>query len=176
MFVHRRKLGQRSRKGIGPRMMMERIGTIAIAVGLLSVAFSGSAAQETVVKAGATIRFQIDSTASTHSAELARLTSDSLFLSYCATCNRLLYSRAEVSRLAVLRVESRGDRMIAGLAIGTLVGGGLGYLLASNCNNGDTCDLAALDVPIGAIFGGLVGTAAGLFSAYKWTPVTLDAR
>jgi hypothetical protein len=157
-------------------MMMPRVGIIAIAVALLSVAFSGSAAQETVVRAGATIRFQIDSTASTHSAEVARLTSDSLFLTDCATCNRLLYSRTEISRLAVLRVESRGDRMIAGLAIGTLVGGGLGYLAAATCKGGDRCDGAVLAIPFGAIFGGLVGTAAGLFSAYKWTPVPLDGR
>lgn len=156
--------------------MIERVWKMAIATGLLSLAFSRSGAQETVVKPGATIRFQIDSTASTHSGELARLTSDSLFLAKCVTCNRLLYSRTEVSRLALLRVESRGDRMIAGFAIGALVGGGLGYLSAATCKGGDKCDLAGLAIPFGGIFGGLIGTAAGLFSAYKWTPIPPDAR
>ncbi|MFL5508645.1 MAG: hypothetical protein ACJ79J_03540, partial [Gemmatimonadaceae bacterium] len=88
---------------------------------------------------------------------------------------RLLYSRAEVSRLAVLRVESRGDRMLAGFAIGALLGGGLGYLAAANCGGSDQCDLAGLAIPFGGIFGGLIGTVAGLFSAYKWTPVPPEA-
>lgn len=143
---------------------------------LFCTAFSSTGAQQSYVKEGATIRFQTDSSQYTHTGQLAHLTSDSLFLQRCVTCVRLTYSRTEVSHLAVLRPEGRGTRFLAGLLIGSLVGGGLGYLSASNCGGGEKCDLAGLAVPFGAIFGGLFGGAVGVFSAYKWQPIAPDGR
>jgi hypothetical protein len=88
----------------------------------------------------------------------------------------MFYSRAEINHLEVLRVEGRGDRFIGGLLIGALVGGGLGYLSAHSCGGGDQCDLAGLAVPFGAIGGGLMGGVIGVFTAYRWYPITSDGH
>jgi hypothetical protein len=155
---------------------MRRISRHLMSAILFCAAFSLCGAQETSIKPGASIRFKTDSTDARQFGYLARLTSDSLFLESCDICSRLFFSRAEINHLDVLRVENRGDRFIAGLAIGALVGGGLGYLSAHTCGGGDKCDLAALAIPFGAIGGGLIGGVIGVFTAYKWQPITSDAH
>jgi hypothetical protein len=155
---------------------MGRIAGHLISAILFCTALSSTGAQESYVKEGATIRFQTDSGHYTHTGQLAVLTIDSLFLQRCATCFRLTYSRTEVSHLAVLRPEARGDRFLAGLLIGALAGGGLGYIAASTCGGGEKCDLAGLAIPFGAIVGGLFGGVAGVLSAYRWQPVGPDGR
>ena len=153
---------------------MKRDFTVAlhvISAAVLCIAFSAVGGQEQEPQPGAQIRFRIGARDSLHVAQLGLLTRDSLALERCLTCNRLRYSRAEINDLAVFRPVNRGDRFIGGLAIGAVIGGGLGYLSSRGCRTYEKCDLAALAVPLGAIFGGLFGGVIGFIGAYRWEPV-----
>lgn len=135
-------------------------------------AFSGAAAQENGPRRGALIRFRVPPQEALHVADLGRITADSLILERCATCDRLLFSRAEVDQLAVFVTTNRGDRLIAGLGLGALAGGALGYLSAATCKgNADACELSILAVPFGAIAGAFLGAGIGFMTGYKWKPV-----
>lgn len=142
-----------------------------ICAALLCIAFSAAGGQEQEPRPGANIRFRVGMSDSLHVAQLGLLTRDSLALERCSTCNRLRYSRAEINDLAVFRPVNRGDRFIGGLAIGAVIGAGLGYLSSRSCRTYERCDLAALAIPMGAIFGGLFGGVTGFISAYRWEPV-----
>jgi len=136
-------------------------------------ASSGAAAQETGPREGALIRFRVPPQQAWHVADLARLTADSLVVERCPSCDRLQFSRPDVEHIEVSVPVNRGGRLMAGLGIGTLIGGGLGYISARTCKGtADACDLAVLAVPFGAIAGGVIGAAAGFLSGYKWEPVT----
>ena len=156
------------------RPPVKRDFTVALHVilaAVLCIAFSSVGGQEWEPQPGANIRFRIGPSDSLHVAQLGLLTRDSLALERCLTCNRLRYTRAEINDLAVFRPVNRGDRLIGGFAIGAVIGAGLGYLSARSCRTYERCDLAALNLPLGAISGGLLGMAIGLISAYRWEPV-----
>ena len=174
MGVHGRKLTAPGSKRHHAGELMGRISRHLMLGLLLCTAFFDADAQESYVKEGATIKFQTDSGQLTHTAQLALLTRDSLFLQRCSTCSRLVYSRVEVSHLAVFHAEGRGDRFLTGWLIGTLAGGGLAYVEASTCTGGDKCDGGIVLVPAMAILGGLIGGIAGVLSGYKWHPITPD--
>ena len=135
------------------------------------------AAQETVVKPGATVRFRIASGDSARAGQLGALTVDSLVLDSCGNCSRLLYSRAEIKTLEVMHPTVSGDRIISGVLIGGAFGGGLGYVSARSCKgNIDACELSALAIPFGAIAGAVLGGVAAWLSSYKWEPVPAESR
>jgi len=141
----------------------------------LCAAFSGAAAQESVLRQGSLIRFRVPPQDSLHIADLDRLTADSLVLERCETCSRLRFSRAEVAHLEVFGPVNRGDRFLAGLGLGALIGGGLGYLNVATCKGyADACELAVLAVPFGAIAGGILGAGFGFMTGYRWKPVTAE--
>jgi hypothetical protein len=142
-----------------------------VALLLVSTASWGGA-QSGGVKRGDRIRFSIGAPDSLHVAVLDRLTSDSLFLKSCPTCDRLLYSRAEAGRLAVFRKSGGGMRAISGFGIGGLVGLVVAGLAAANCHGGDRCDGGIVAIPFIGLAGGLVGAIGGYLSGYKWQPIT----
>jgi hypothetical protein len=129
------------------------------------------AGQETLVKPGSTIRILPAGDYRFHSGQLGRLTADSVILTDCPSCSRLLYGRAEVAKLDVYRTYARGEHIFYGTVFGAAIGGALGYLSAATCGGGDKCDLAGLAIPFGAISGAIVGSIVGIATAYKWQPV-----
>ena len=139
---------------------------------VLIASSSSAAAQTSVVRQGATVRFLTAPGDSSRSGKLAKLTADSLVLTSCLNCDRLLYGRAEIKSLQVLRPTPSGDRIISGVLLGAAAGGGLGYITARTCHGGgERCDLAALNIPFGAIAGALIGRFVGWLTSYRWEPV-----
>lgn len=151
---------------------MKRLAIHLIAAALPCLTMSRAEAQDARLKAGAVVRFGVPPRDSLYVGTLARVTPDSLVLLRCSACNRLGYARAEVNHLAVASPYNRGDRTLAGLGLGALIGGSLGYLSAASCHGGDQCDLAALAVPFGGIAGAILGAAVGFMTAYRWMPVS----
>ena len=143
---------------------------------LIVPARSPASAQKTIVKQGATVRLRPVGDERFHSAQIHRITRDSVVLERCLDCNRLSYRRNEVAKLDVFQPYAQSSRTFKGICLGTTIGGGLGYLAATSCSGGDRCDLAALAVPFGAITGALIGGVAGFVSAYRWQPVIASAR
>ena len=139
---------------------------------VISIVGSVSAvAQPSIIKQGATVRFRMTTSDSSRTGRLATLTADSLVLATCLTCDRLLYGRAEIKDLEVMRPTPSGDRIISGLLLGGAVGGGLGWLSSSTCHGADRCDLSALAIPFGAIAGAVIGGFVGYLTSYNWEPV-----
>ena len=121
---------------------------------------------------GSQVRFWVVAGGSIHTAQLERLTPDSLILQSCVTCTTLRYARADVSSIEVLHRLPSGMRTVDGFGWGGLIGLVAGVIGASTCNKlGDGCDGAILLVPAGAILGGLIGGLAAYLSSYKWEPV-----
>ncbi|HKR09697.1 MAG TPA: hypothetical protein VJS39_10940 [Gemmatimonadaceae bacterium] len=152
---------------------------LLLSICAISIAGSVSAvAQPSIIKQGATVRFRTTVDDSSRTGPLATLTPDSLVLARCLNCDRLLYGRAEIKDLEVMRPTPSGDRIISGLLLGGAVGGGLGWLSASTCHGADRCDLSALAIPFGAIAGAVIGGFVGYITSYKWEPVpaTTEAR
>jgi hypothetical protein len=122
--------------------------------------------------AGSKVRFWIVAGGSVHTAQLERLTPDSLILQSCATCTTLRYARTEVNHIEVFRALPSGMRTLSGYGYGSLIGLVAGVIAASTCRKlGDGCDGAILLVPAGAILGGLIGAIAGYLGSYTWDPV-----
>lgn len=122
--------------------------------------------------AGSQVRFWVVAGGSVHTAQLERLTPDSLILESCATCTILRYARADVNHIEVFHRLPSGMRTVQGFGYGGLIGLVAGVIGASTCHKiGDGCDGAILLVPVGGILGGLIGAIAGHLSSYKWEPV-----
>ena len=152
---------------------------LAAVIGFLSSALAAQAQSSAPigVDPGTSIRFQILGDSSFRSGILSRFTQDSLIVERCPTCyGRLAYGRGELTRLDVSKRLAGGSRALTGFAIGASAGLALGYLFAVSCKGGDKCDGGIVLIPFGAIFGGLVGGAAGYLSAYKWEPVSALSR
>lgn len=75
-----------------------------------------------------------------------------------------------------MRPTAAGDRIISGVLLGGAAGGGLGWLSASTCHGGDSCDLAVLAIPFGAIAGAVIGGFVGYITSYKWEPVSAASQ
>ena len=156
--------------------VVERFAHYAFFTGLICTALSTAAAQETMLRSGARIRFRTNDSVqlakdSLHVAQLARLTRDSLIVQRCMTCARLGYARAEVKHLEVFRPSDRGSRFLTGFGVGGLLGLGLGVLGATTCHGGDKCDGAIFLIPFGGIVGGLIGGMGGYLTAYRWDAI-----
>jgi len=122
--------------------------------------------------AGSKVRFWIAAGGSVHTAQLERLTPDSLILQSCATCTTLRYARADVNHIEVFRALPSGMRTLSGYGYGSLIGLVAGVIAASTCHKlGDGCDGAIILVPAGALLGGLIGGIAGYLGSYAWDPV-----
>ena len=133
-------------------------------------------AQESGVEPGDRVRFRTQSSNTFNIATVARLTADSLALQSCLSCVRLVYPRSEVTHLDVYRVSNRGGRAFAGLGLGALIGGILGYVSARSCTGGaDRCELSGLAIPAGVLLGGFFGAITGFLTGYGWQSVTPTA-
>src|SRR2546423_10906484 len=122
---------------------------LLLSICVISIASSSSvAAQSSIVKQGATVRFRTTPDDSSRSGRLATLTADSLVLATCGNCERLLYGRSEIRSLEVMRPTAAGDRIISGLLLGGAVGGGLGWLSARTCHGGGRWDKEGPALPI----------------------------
>lgn len=132
-------------------------------------------AQTEGVDPGDKVRFLTPLSESFHVATVARITTDTLFLESCTTCERLVYARAEVNHLDVFRIRERGDRALIGTLIGAVVGGVIGLFISKSCRGYvDACELSVLAIPGGALLGGFFGGIAGFLSGYTWQPVATD--
>lgn len=122
---------------------------------------------------GSKVRFWIVAGGSVHTAQLERLTPDSLILQSCATCTTLRYARTDVNHIEVFHQLPSGMRTLTGYGYGSLIGLVAGVIAASTCHKvGDGCDGGIVLVPVGAILGGLIGGLAGYLGSYTWDPVT----
>jgi len=139
---------------------------------LLFVPLLLGAQTESPPVAGSQVRFWVVAGGSIHTAQLERLTPDSLILQSCVTCTTLRYARADVSHIEVFHRLPSGMRTVQGFGYGGLIGLVTGVIGASACNKiGDGCDGAILLVPVGGIVGGLIGGIVAHLSSYKWEPV-----
>ena len=122
---------------------------------------------------GSTIRFVVGTDSLLVVGHLTKLTADSLMIERCANCDRLRYGTREISRLEVLRGNSRGRRFAIGLGAGALAGLIIAFLQDIQPCHTDVCDLRLLgfifDPAAGALIGGIIGIA--LPTDQRWEPV-----
>jgi len=153
-----------------------RLRRLPVVVVLLLLA-KAAGAQTDGVNPGDRVRFRVGQSESFHSATVARMTKDSLFLESCSTCASLDYARADIKHFDVFRIKDRGGRTLIGMLLGALVGGTIGYFMAQACTgSADSCALSALAVPGGALLGGFFGGIAGFLRGYTWEPVATHGR
>ena len=159
------------------RMRLSKAFTRASAIGALAFTLPGSTgAQQTVLKAGATVRFRLGGDDFYRQGQVSQLTADSLIVERCPNCDdRFRYSRAELSRFDVSKRIGGAGRVMTGVLLGGAIGLAGGFVSAETCGGGSRCELAALDVPLFTILGLLVGGVVAYLTSYTWEPVAAGA-